>query len=57
MKKGTPASPKFARCCHPRSPVASELTVWRRQSYPGRFAPIAVKAVMNSGAATTPHAT
>jgi hypothetical protein len=57
MKKGTPASPKFARCCHPRSPVASELTVCRRQSYPGRFAPIAVKAVMNSGAATTPHAT
>jgi hypothetical protein len=25
MKKSTPASPKFARCCHPQSSVASEF--------------------------------
>jgi hypothetical protein len=35
VKKSTPASPKFPGCCHPRSPVASELTVCRRPCVAG----------------------
>ena len=36
--------------------MPSDLTGSRRQSYPSRLAPIAANAVMNIGAATTPHA-
>lgn len=46
---------KFPRWAHPPRPMASELTGWRRQSYPWRPAPMAVKAAMNSGPATAPH--
>ena len=48
---------KLARCSHPRSPTASELIVWRRQSYAGRRGPMAVKATTNRGPARAPHAT
>ena len=51
-----PTTTKLARCAQPSRPAPSELTAWRRQSYPARLAPIRVKAPMNTGAAKTPHA-
>jgi hypothetical protein len=47
---------KLARWVQPSGPIASELTGWRRQSYPARLAPIAVNAPTNAGPATTPQA-
>jgi hypothetical protein len=47
---------KFARCVQPSQPTASELTAWRRQSYPARLAPITANALTNTGAAMAPQA-
>ena len=55
-QKSAPTTMKFARCAQPSRPSASELTAWRRQSYPARLAPIALNAPTNRGPATTPQA-
>ena len=49
-----PVRMKLARWGHPWRPQARELTGRRRQSYPGRLAPIAVKAATKSGPARAP---
>jgi len=51
-----PVSMKFERWSHPRRPAPSELTACRRQSYPLRRAPMAVKALTNSGPAIAANA-